>query len=320
VKLRGPARWEGSVSARWIRGAVAALALVGTLGVHSRLPAEPPLTSEGGDALLPDLGTLRLASLGFDALVGDFYWLRALQVVGNDAQWSMLQAPLIGRLAGLVVGLDPWVGHPYRFTAVWMTDSPDSVRVANRIVERGIAYHPDDWRNRFYLSFNHFFYLGDPATAAAELEPAIHLEGAPGYLGRLHARLRSEHDGLEAGAAYLTELVRQTEDPYQRAAYEKALDEIETERRARYLDQARDEYRRRNGRDITNVEDLARGPDPVLSDVPPDVHGWGWVLDPQTGQIESAFYGTRYQLNLHPTDQKRLEEWSRREREKGDEG
>jgi hypothetical protein len=311
-------RWRGSVSARWIRLGVAALALAGTLGVHAQIPVDPAGTAEGSEALLPDLGTARLASLGFDTIAGDFYWLRALQVVGASKEWSEKDAPLIGRLADLVVGLDPWVDHPYRFTAVWLTDSPESVRTANRILERGIAYHPDDWRNRFYLSFNHFFYLGDNEAAARELEPAIGLEGAPPYLGRLHARLRSERDGLEAGAAYLTELLQQTDDPWQRAAYEKALDEIETERRARFLDQARALYQRLNGRDITSVEDLTRGPDPVMPELPPDVHGWGWVLDPKTGQIESAFYGARYQLNLHPTDQKRLEEWT--QREKGGEG
>lgn len=308
------------MSVRWLRGALAVLALAGTLGVHAKLPAGPPLAGEGAEALLPDLGTLQLASLGFEALVGDFYWLRALQLVGGSAEWSEKDAPQIGRLADLVVGLDPWVDHPYRFTAVWLTDSPESVRTANRILERGIAYHPTDWRNRFYLSFNHFFYLGDTDAAARELQPAIGLEGAPSYLGRLHARLRSERDGLEASAAYLTELLHQTEDPWQRAAYEKALDEIETERRARFLDQAREAYRRIHGRDIASVEDLTRGPDPVLPGLPPDVHGWGWVLDPQTGQIESAFYGARYRLNLHPTDQKRLEEWTRREREKGEKG
>jgi hypothetical protein len=300
---------EGSVPARLIRGLVAVLVLAGTVGVHAKLPADPPLGGEGG-ALLPDLGTLKLATFGFDALAGDYYWLRALQLVGGSAEWSDKDAPLIGRLASLVVGLDPWVGHAYRFTAVWLTDSPESVSTANRILERGIAYHPDDWRNRFYLSFNHFFYLGDAAAAARELEPAIHLPGSPAYLGRLHARLRSERDGLEAGAAYLTELLRQTDDPWQRAAYEKALDEIETERSARLLDQARETYRRRHGRDIASVDDLTRGPDAVLHELPPDLHGWGWVLDPKTGQIESAFYGARYQLNMHPTDRKRLDEWT----------
>lgn len=306
--------------ARWFRAAVAALVLAGTLAVHAQLPPDPVRAGEGGEALVPDLGTLRLATLGFDAVAGAFYWLRAVQLVGGSREWSEKDAPLIGRLADLVVGLDPWVDHAYRFTAVWMTDSPESVRTANRILERGVAYHPDDWRNRFYLSFNHFFYLGDNAAAAREIEPAIGLEGAPPYLGRLHARLRSERDGLEAGAAYLAELLRQTEDPWQRAAYEKALDEIETERRARFLDQARAVYQARHGRDIESVDDLTRGPDAVIADLPPDVHGWGWVLDPKTGQIESAFYGARYRLNLHPTDQKRLEEWSRRERAKGDQG
>lgn len=308
------------MSARWIRGVVAALALAGTLGVHAKLPVDGTRTGESGEALLPDLGTLRVAALGFDELVGDFYWLRALQLVGATAGWSEKDAPVIGRLANLVVGLDPWVDHPYRFTAVWLTDSPESVRTANRILERGIAYHPVEWRNRFYLSFNHFFYLGDAAAAARELEPAIGLEGAPSYLGRLHARLRSERDGLEASAAYLSELHRQTDDPWRRAEYEKALDEIETERRARALDRARELYRKLHGRDIASVDDLAKGPDPILPELPPDVHGWGWVLDPKTGQIESAYYGTRYRLNLHPTDQKRLEEWSRQEGEKGDEG
>ena len=285
--------------------------------MHARLPTDPPQTGKNGEALLPDLGTLRLSSFGFDALVGDFYWLRALQLVGGSAEWSDKDAPQIGRLTNLVVGLDPWVGHPYRFAAVWMTDSPESVRTANRILERGIAYDPTDWRNRFYLSFNHFFYLGDNAAAARELAPAIGLEGAPAYLGQLHARLLSERDGLEASAAYVSELLRQTEDPYQRATYEKALDEIETERRARFLDQAREAYRARHGRDITSLDDLTRGPDAVLPKLPPDVHGWGWVLDATTGQIESAFYGTRYRLNLHPTDQKRLEEWKRTEGDAG---
>jgi len=308
------------VPARWIRIAIAVAALAGTLGAQAALPGASASGDAQRAATLPDLGTARLASLGFSALGGDYYWLRALQLVGGSREWSEKDAPEIGRLANLVVGLDPWVGHPYRFTAVWLTDSPESVRTANRVLERGIAYHPDDWRNRFYLSFNHFFYLGDTEAAARELEPAIGLPGAPSYLGRLHARLRSEKDGLEAGAAYLAELLRQTEDPHQRAAYEKALDEIETERRARVLDAAREVYRTRHGKDIEAVEDLARGPDPVLRELPADLQGWGWVLDPKTGQIESAYYGARYQLNIHPTDQKRLDEWSRREREREGKG
>ena len=53
------------------------------------------------------------------------------------------------------------------------------------------------------------------------------------------------------------------EDKYKRAEYLKALDEIQIEERARFLDAARAEYWRRNGRDIERVADLLAGPDPM---------------------------------------------------------
>ena len=49
---------------------------------------------------------------------------------------------LIGRLIDVVTTLDPWVGHPYRFAALWMTDDESAVRKANELLERGIAHHP----------------------------------------------------------------------------------------------------------------------------------------------------------------------------------
>ena len=69
------------------------------------------------------------------------------------------------------------------------------------MLERGIAYHPLDWRNRYYLGFNHFFYLEDNVAAADAMESAIDLEGAPRYLGSLVARLRADLGGIEMAAA-----------------------------------------------------------------------------------------------------------------------
>ena len=90
---------------------------------------------------------------------------------------------MIASLIELVTGLDPWVDHPYRFAAIWLSDAPESVRRANRLLEKSIAYHPLDWRNRHYLGFNHFYHLGDARRAADVLEPAVGLAGAPNYLG-----------------------------------------------------------------------------------------------------------------------------------------
>ncbi len=284
-----------------IRICVAVIGLALVAWAHPK-SGEVGDADEGVFALRPE--TARVAALGFDALVADYHWLQAVQLVGRDQRVQPRQTASIARLIETVTLLDPWVDHPYRFATLFLTDSAERVEQGNRLMERGIAYHPRDWRNRFYLSFNHFFYLGDEALAAEVLEPAVDLPGAPQYLGRLLARLRSHSGGLEAAAAYLEELLRDAPDEWARAEYEKALDEIETERRARFLDQARDVFRERNGRDIAELDELVRGPERVLRSLPPEPHGWEWALD-EKGRIVSSYYGRRYQLNLHERDRER---------------
>jgi tetratricopeptide (TPR) repeat protein len=261
---------------------------------------------------VPEPEHVRLSSLGFDTVVADYYWLQALQLVGGERGDTRKHAELIGQLIDVVTTLDPWVGHPYRFAAVWLTGSEEAVRDANRLLERGIAYDPRDWRNRYHLGFNHFFYLEENRRAADVLEEALPLEGVPNYLGALVARLRLDHGGLEMAAGFLSELVRNAQDEYARAEYLKALDEIETERRARYLDAAREEYWRRHGEDIESVEDLRRGAEPIVRQLPaahPQFDFTRWVLDEASGQIVSSYYGKRYELHTTPRDAARRERW-----------
>jgi hypothetical protein len=298
---------------------VAALAIASAIGWSSaRLPHAP--SQAAGEAFVPDPGLARLAAVGFEALVADFYWMRAVQIVGSK-NGATGRSHQIGRLLDVVTTLDPWVDHPYRFAALWMTDDAAAVRHANRLLERGIEHHPDSWLNRFYLGFNHFFYFGETAEAAVVLEPAVGMPGAPRYLGRLVARLRSEAGGgeIEAAAAFLRELHRHTDDPYVRAEYEKALDEIEVERRARLLDAARKEFQRRHGRDITSVEELARGPKRVLRALPPEPNGWEWKLD-ENGEIVSSYVGHRYSLRIDGTNRLRIQRFHERSEESAGEG
>lgn len=280
-----------------LRTLLLAAFVVTTATVHARIATQD---GTDGDALwVPQPELARVASIGFQSVVSDYHWLQAVQVVGASIADPSRSAPLLGRLVDVVTTLDPWVDHPYRFAAIWMTDSPESVRKADAMLTRGIEHHPDEWRNHFYQGFNRFFYLEENEAAAESMERAAGLPGSPRYLPQLVARLRAGGDGLEVSAAMLAELAANAEDPYEKAEYEKALDEIETERIARSLDAAREEFRRRRGRDISRVEDLAQGPDPVLPATPPEIHGWEWVIDPASGRIVSSWYGVRYEPLLH---------------------
>jgi len=295
-----------------------ALALAGLLATtgwaHARVSEQ--VGGEEAQGFVPRPEFVRIASFGFTSLAADYYWLLAVQLVGGAVVDSTTHAPRIGKLLDVVTGLDPWVDHPYRFGAVWMIDSEDSVRHANELLRRGISYHPGEWRDRFYLGFNQFYYLDDNKAAAETLEAAAQLSAAPPYLGRLVARLRSESDGLDAAAMFLEELVRHASNDYERGEYEKALAEIETERRARFLDAARAEYKRRNGKDILDVTDLLAEPSPVLRQLPAEPNGSGWKLD-DSGQIVSTHSNSRYVVHRDAVGQALQARWHGKSKEGG---
>jgi hypothetical protein len=288
--------------------------------VHLRIPTAPRHMS-ADTAWVPRPEVASLLAIGFESVVADWNWLRAVQVAGGDDD-PVDHAAVLGRLIDVVTHLDPWVDHPYRFAAIWMTDSEERVREANALLVRGIEHHPDDWRMPFYKGFNHFFYLEENAQAADELERASELPGAPRYLGRLVARLRSQSDGLDAAAIFLQQMIHDATDEYTRSVYQGALDEIEVERAARFLDRARAAYRELNGRDIERVEDLLMGAHPVLRSLPPAAppavpvelrRGAGWVLDDQ-GRIASSYYDRRYEPSFHALEKRRRERWRERRR------
>lgn len=298
---------EGRGSRRgWLRLALW-VAVASTTGVvHARMGSGPAT----GDAALrvPKPRVARLASLGFAPVVADWYWLQALQLVGGELSDIGRHAGELGDAVELVTALDPWVDHPYRFAAIWLVGDASQVRRANRMLEKSISYHPLDWRNRFYLGYNQFFYLQENAAAARTLEPALRLPGAPNYLGPLVTRLRAEGGDLLTAETFLQELIRTAPDEYARAEYWKALDEIETEHRARILDRARALFRERNGRDLREPSELWQGPRRVLREMPPahpHFEGFEWVIDPASGEIVSSFYGSRYRLHFHPEDEAR---------------
>lgn len=285
-------------------------AFVVTLGAHHRLP--DTVRSQIGGDYVPRPEFAKAMSLGFDALLADYYWVQAVLLSGGslDPQSESIH---LGRLVDVVTTLDPWVDHPYRFAAVWLTDSDDEVRHANRLLRRSFAYHPEDWRNRFYLGFNLFYYLDDKPAAAAVLEEASSLPGAPHYLPRLAARLRSQSGDLAAAGLFLEELVQTSEDSAARAGYQAALDEVRVEWRARSLDRARESYKARYGKDIEFVEQLVTGPHPILPWLPspepsPQAAPLGqasqWTLSGRGGAIVSSYYGRRYEVHRAEGGQK----------------
>jgi hypothetical protein len=291
---------------RLVAPVILALAAFGVALVHTQIPAKT--RAELGDPFVPRPEVAKLSSVGFHSVMADYYWLQAVQIVGTSMRPED-EGTLLGRFIDVVTTVDPWVGHPYRFAAIWLTGSEADVRQANHLLERSVEHHPDEWRDRFYLGFNHFYYLEEEEPAARWLAEAAEKEGAPRYLAGLAARLRAGNAGIEVAEGMIRRLLAGTDDPHAKAEYEKMLDEIETEKRARFLDAAREAYRKGHGEDIRAVEDLLAGPYPVLKKLPPELHGWEWVLSQETGEIVSSYYGERYRPHYSGEERAARDGW-----------
>jgi hypothetical protein len=309
---------EPTVSMKLNRVVLLIVSIACTGWAHSQLPTTT--RSDLGENFVPSPRVASALAFGFNAILADYHWLQAVQVVGGDAIVGAKTARHLGKLIDVVTTLNPHVGHPYRFAAVWLTHDEELVLEGNRLLERSIKYHPEDWRNHFYLGFNHFFYLASYPEAAAALEVAMELPGAPAYLPRLVARLKSQHADIDIAEVFLRELMRTTRDEDASAKLQIALDEIEIEYKARHLDRARVAYRALAGRDIETVEDLIRQPHRVLEKLPsaePDAipeslsrHSV-WQIDPEDDRIESSYIGNRYEVHYSGTDRKRMKEWGK---------
>jgi len=306
------------VSKRSIPFIVLLFAIVTTGWAHSHVPHTT--RADLGEDFAPSPGLARVMALGFDALLADYYWLQAVQVAGGANAIDASDARQLGRLVDVVTTLNPHVGHPYRFAAVWLTHDALQVREGNRLLRRAIEYHPDDWRNHFYLGFNHFFYLADYEEAARALEIAIDLPGRPAYLPLLVARLKSQHGDIDVAEVFLRELYRSSEDEDTKVKLQVALDEIEIEHKARFLDRARQTFHELSGQDIESVDDLTRGrhrlleslPSPEPDAIPASLAGESvWNIDPETDRIVSSYLGRRYEVHYSGTDRVRLEEWQK---------
>lgn len=303
------------MSKKWIRIGLL-VASVGCAGwAHARLPMPKP--SEAGLGFIPDPGHARVLALGFDAIMADYHWLRAIQVVGGSAEVDRERATEIGQLVDVVTTLNPHVDHPYRFAAIWLTHDEAQVRESIRLLRRATEFHPDDWQDYFYLGFAQFFYLGEYEQAAESLERAMKLPGSPHYLPRLVARLKAQSHDLQIAEVFLREMLRNSRNPDDQARLQIGLDEIEIEYKARLLERARRAYQKAAGRDILSIDELIHGPHRMLEKLPspePDAiprslsRGSVWKLD-RSGRIVSSYLGHRYEVHYTQSDQNRLDQW-----------
>ena len=147
---------------------------------------------------------VRAAALGFDAIVADLYWMRAVIYFGRQ---SLSRDPdknydLLHPLLDLVTTLDPRFNVAYRFGAIFLSESapagPGRPDLAVALLEKGFRLAPHRWEYLHDIGFIYYWHLREYDRGAAYLERAAEVPGAPIWLRSTAASMHADQGNRES--------------------------------------------------------------------------------------------------------------------------
>lgn len=248
---------------------------------------------------------MRRLALGFDALLADVYWIRAVQYYG-DTKLSTAEKKEYGRLYPLLdmtTTLDPRFNIAYRFGAILLSEGypngPGQTAQAIALLEKGIKEMPEKWQYLHDAGFVEYWWHRDPAAAANWLLRAADVPGAPNWLGPVAAGMLAEGGQARSARALWTELAATAEHEWLRQAARRGLMQLDAEGVIERLQLVVNRFYDAMGRFPASWDELVRARH--LRGIPLDPSGTPFALDPVSGAVDVAPESQLYPLRRSTT-------------------
>lgn len=236
---------------------------------------------------IPSAAVLKRLCLGYDGLLADIYWTRAVQYFG-----ARLRAPKTSRydllypLLDITTSLDPHLIPAYEFGAIFLTQPPPvgsgEPQKAVQLLEKGIAANPDKWRLYWNLGFIHYLELRDYDAAAKAFYTAGSMpNGNPNVLPL--AAMAEKYGGrLETSRRIWLQVYEDAKQDMIKQNAERHILSIDSDLIVGRIEEIIALYRERQGADPQTWGDLVRAG--MLRGVPLDPAGNPYRLLPG-GQV-----------------------------------
>jgi tetratricopeptide (TPR) repeat protein len=204
---------------------------------------------------------LKRASLGYDGLLADIYWTRAVQYFGNRHHNYAQSYNLLAPLLEITTTLDPHLLVAYQFGASFLAPKPpngagQSDR-AVQLMEYGIQNNPNEWRLYYNLGFVYYTELKDYSKAADAFARGSQVPGAHPFL-RVLAGLMAQHAGdFETARALWAATYQTSQDKLIRQNAAEHLRALRVDQDVTNLQGAVTRFGQRTGRLPSNISELA---------------------------------------------------------------
>jgi hypothetical protein len=146
-------------------------------------------------------------ALGYEGLLADLYWMRTIQYYGrrDEAEKRPVRYENLGTLLDITTTLDPDLLDAYRAGNIFLAEK-DPVGAgqpleAIRLLDKGIAHKPQEWRLHFDKGFIYYLFLRDFKSAGEVWLAASKLSTAPSWMEGLAASALSKGGAMETAKA-----------------------------------------------------------------------------------------------------------------------
>jgi hypothetical protein len=141
---------------------------------------------------------LKRLSLGYNGLLADIYWTRAVQYYGNKHHDGAQRYDLLAPLLEITTTLDPQLLVAYEYGANFLAPKPpNGAGMPERAItleEFGIRNNPDEWKLYYNDGFIYYMELKDYPGAARAFARGAQVPKAHPLLAVLAGRM-AEHAG-----------------------------------------------------------------------------------------------------------------------------
>jgi hypothetical protein len=230
---------------------------------------------------------LKRMSLGYDGLLADIYWTRAVQYFGSHHAAGAEHYDLLGPLLNITTTLDPHLIPAYEFGSSFLTAQPPygagMPQQAVELMEHGIRNNPNEWHLYFNLGFIYYTELKNPAKAAEAFLRGSQLPNAHPWL-KIMAAQTSSAAGDHATAQMMWKATYDTStDKRVKANAAAHLTAAIVDAQAEELENIVASYQLTAGRAPSSFNDLVRAG--MLKGIPVDPLGNPYVLT-HDGRVE----------------------------------
>ena len=230
---------------------------------------------------------LKRASLGYDGLLADIYWTRAVQYFGGRHHAGAQSYNLLYPLLDITTHLDPQLVVAYQFGASFLAPPPPEgagqPERAIQLMEYGVQNNPNNWKLYYDLGFVYYMNLKDYRKAADAFDRGSKVPDAHPFV-RLLAAQMAEHAGdFDTARMMWSATYQNSQDRLIRQNAVEHLRALRVDEDVTHLQEAVTRFGERTGRLPANMSELASAE--RLPGIPVDPDGHPYKLTPE-GRVE----------------------------------